>query len=134
MNREIKFRGMTNNGWVYGYYLAMQDDFGIATPTIYNLNTNKFIPVEEETVGQYTGIKDKNGNEIYEGDIFVSNNTHKYKVIYDDTRFIGINNIGVCYVDSCYKDGSSRIKVIGNIYENKELLKDEYRKSKYENS
>ena len=125
MNREIKFRGMSVNGWVYGYYLVMQDDFGSATPTIYDLKTNKFTPVEEETVGQYTGIKDKNGKEIYEGDIVGSNNGHKYKVIYDDTRFIGVCRGWVCYIDSCYMNGSSRLKVIGNVYENKEMMKNE---------
>lgn len=74
---------------------------------------------------QYTGIKDKNEKEIYEGDIFVRDN-HKFTVIYDDTRFIGVDgdrsgNGYCCYVDSCYKDGNSSLEVIGNIYENPEL-------------
>ena len=77
---------------------------------------------------QYTGIKDKKGKEIYEGDIFVHNN-HNFTVIYDDTRFIGVDSDRsgkgyCCYVDSCYKNGSSSIEVIGNIYENPELLKE----------
>lgn len=75
---------------------------------------------------QYTCLKDKNEKEIYEGDIFVHNN-QKFEVIYDGTRFIGVDsdrsgNGYVCYVDSHYKDGSSSIEVIGNIYENPELL------------
>ena len=75
---------------------------------------------------QYTGIKDKNGKEIYEGDIFAHNN-QKFEVIYDGTRFIGVDgdrsgNGYCCYVDSCYKNGSSSIEVIGNVYENPELL------------
>ena len=76
---------------------------------------------------QYTGLKDKNGKEIYEGDIFATDNNHNFTVIYEDTRFIGVDGDRdgkgyVCCVDSCYKDGSSSIEVIGNIYENPELL------------
>lgn len=76
---------------------------------------------------QYTGVKDKNGKEVYEGDVFIHNN-HKFEIIYDDTRFIGIDHkdraIGdgyCCYVDCQYKDGSSSIEVIGNVYDNPEL-------------
>lgn len=76
---------------------------------------------------QYTGIKDKNGKEIYEGDIFATDNNHNFTVIYEDTRFIGVDGDRsgkgyVCCVDSCYKNGSSSIEVIGNVYENPELL------------
>ena len=76
---------------------------------------------------QYTGIKDKKGKEIYEGDIFATYNNHNFTVIYEDTRFIGVDADRdgkgyVCCVDSCYRDRSSSIEVIGNIYENPELL------------
>lgn len=57
---------------------------------------------------------------------FFSSHNRKYKVIYDGTRFIGVNydRERVCYVDSCYKNGSSRLEIVGNIYENPELLKE----------
>lgn len=76
----------------------------------------------------YTGVNDCKNKEIYEGDIFAHNN-QKFEVIYDGTRFIGVDGDrsgkGYCYyVDSCYKDGSSSIEVIGNVYENPRLMKE----------
>jgi uncharacterized phage protein (TIGR01671 family) len=83
---------------------------------------------ERFVLSQYTGIKDISGVEIYEGDIFIARNSHncKFKVIYDGSRFIGVNydRERVCYVDSCYKNGSSRLEIIGNIYENPGLLEE----------
>lgn len=109
--------------WVYGGLHLLSKMPHIHTDPF----TKKSINIE--TIGQYTGLKDKNGKEIYEGDIVKSISSKVgyviflqqemgYVVVWDncDTR-LGHRNRGGGY--DC--DGS--IEVIGNIYDNPELVK-----------
>ena len=76
---------------------------------------------------QYTGVKDKNGKEIYEGDIlFFRDENTKYVVVWQDAAFI-IKSIEIrkyseemCWID----DTEICCEIVGNIYENKNLLEE----------
>lgn len=124
--REIKFRAWDkeHKEWVNYSITDNKLEFYVKKADRWKIDQRgrRFV------LSQCTGIKDINGEEIYEGDIFIARNYHncKFKVIYDGSRFIGVNydRERVCYVDSSYKDGSSRLEIIGNIYENPELLKE----------
>ena len=116
-NREIKFRGLSVKGriWQYGNYVFLRHD------KHYILSfEDDWVAVDPETVGQYTSLKDKNGKEIYEGDILRDSVDYStYKVIYEDHTFKIMNittgyRIGITFVSHC--------KQVGNIYENDDLL------------
>jgi hypothetical protein len=141
--REIKFRGYDKDtgSWHYGNYVRLErvsgyawsgdpiaaeikhqkenfDDYIFFTEmNDWGLETKKLkATVVRESVGQYTGLKNKNGAEIYEGDI-IDVNGEIGEVYYDS------NN--VCFevnVDIDHNPCIGRYEVIGNIYENPELL------------
>ena len=120
MNRVIKFRGkwLYNDEWVYGYILEFR-----GKTEIYNANPDGSLfwaNVYPQTVGQYTGLHDAIGREIYEGDILREGETgNTLQVVYDAPEF--------CFKDNAYGyrflNHAENFKVVGNIYDNPELLK-----------
>ena len=131
--RNIKFRGKSNGEWVYGLLLKSDKDDEYQY-LIQSENEKckccgkelvKYFITDEETIGQYTGLKDKNGKEIYEGDIvkvFTNKEWRIGKIIYEHSEFtIDVTN------NKDLKYGRTSIienltEVIGNIYDNLELL------------
>lgn len=119
-NREILFRGKSvlSNEWIYGYYYFD----GIHTILDKNLHT---FAVGEETVGQYTGLKDKNGKKIFDGDILEiyggDKNSCRYELV---TIYYDIGN-GIRVTYGQYEHNGHApywVKVVGNKTDNPELL------------
>jgi uncharacterized phage protein (TIGR01671 family) len=119
--REISFRGKYgNNPWIYGSLVARnRNNNGIQAQ-----NSSVAILVDDGSVGQYTGMNDSMGKEIYEGDIVrTSDNDDELAVVEwddEDLRFTVthgnvVNGLGEGYY-------SREVEVIGNMYDNPELL------------
>jgi len=142
MNREIIFRGKSigTGKWLYGYLF----NYGLTAPSnvpcisvcvpkswkeAYNLYT-----MHPDTIGQYTGLKDKAGKKIFEGDILEyigkrednMNKVYRRKVVFHEGMFALLSKELQAYSAlnyHCMKDGRSAWRVIGNIHDNPKLIK-----------
>lgn len=151
MKREIKFRAkrIDNGEWDYGYYvvhhIALTDVdkdtnqiVRVGTNVVHTLfndqrkdNKGYYKDINPDTLGQFTGLIDKNGKEIYEGDIIGCHNPDiVHLIFYNESqgRFMAALNgdiendfFGVCGLDDSRWNASK--EVIGNIHDNLELLK-----------
>ena len=132
--REILFRGKTAGGeWVYGDLLNVGVDYDYAIRTYGGREHGQVNAVNGKTVGQYTGLTDKNGKKIFEGDIVEghchsqwSHRLQRCVVEYDRDTFVARHYVeqgGVMRYYSYKVLFSKDVVVIGNIHDNPELMK-----------
>lgn len=142
MNREILFRAKCSGNWRYGSYVHFDKK---PTHNCCNCNYKDFIVTNEEdgehyypitelsSIGQYTGLKDKNGKKIFEGDILEyigkrkdnMNKVYRRKVVFHEGMFALLSKELQAYSAlnyHCMEDGRSAWRVIGNIHDNPELI------------
>lgn len=129
--REIKFRGKSTtkfddkNIWIYGDLLQPTEICYIYEISDCNSIDGSRYEVNENTIGQYTGLKDKNGKEIYEGDV-----VHLLGGICEQGFYeIDIKNKIDNFIEDTYflteaLNQGATLEVIGNIYDNPELVKE----------
>ncbi len=152
MTREILFRGKrVNNGeWVEGYYSPVNIPITGNMGHFINVGGYRAVEIDPDTVGQFTGLTDKNGAKIFEGDILACHNNPKdiYKVVLGEFNVIDTETFEIVEnvvgwhteviptadplsavepfnlpmpLNKFYLERSEMV-VIGNIYDNPELL------------
>ena len=139
MNREILFRGkrLGNNEWLYGSHFTDSGEDYIIPQNLLGINDYEEYQVDQNTVGQFTGQYDKNDKKIYEGDVVrweypdydnytgwrgTVKNVCKVTFEYGSFRINAYPyNLGSC--EDFFEDKETYgLEVIGNIYDNPELL------------
>lgn len=125
MNRKLKFRGKSFNTGLWSYGDLRQD----------NIRRKAYVEyeVDPETIGQFTGLTDCNGKEIYEGDmlsftvfdVFGGDRQYRGTVRYCGSRFmIWLSLDGeVCLDLDWVIEQDDELEIIGNIYDNPEIIK-----------
>ena len=134
--REIKFRGkcVHSDAWAYGSFVDYGEE---ELPEIHGFDPYREgvdnwreITVERNTLGQFTGLTDKNGREIYEGDVFLDTEYYEptyRKIVYRNGQWEAVASDGIwCPLlkdQEPLSDELRHIEIIGNIHDNPELLK-----------
>jgi len=133
--REIKFRGYSKdeNTWVYGFpYIGIPETYYsyIVPEWLYNgypsdgnLVFEKSYEVDYKTITQYTGKQDKNGREIYEGDI----DSHGYVIMWSERKALFCPHFYQPtlerWSEASYPLDAESIEIVGNFYETPQLIK-----------
>ena len=127
MNRERKYRvwDISHETFlptdVYALITSDFGAFGIMLKDWDNYKEGEYLYPNSQIQSDFTGLLDKNGKEIYEGDIYhMGDNTITYTVVWNDSGFIGKQNGSSSYAGLEY--WMDRIEIIGNVYENKNLI------------
>ena len=134
--REILFRGKGTHGlnsgdWIYGYYVK---DFWMPTSSGFGIlpidkEKGGYCEVAPETVGQHTGLTDKNGTKIFEGDILAFSDRlvyvhwHDYCGCWDCSYIKEVKGKATLCEDRSPNKWRYNAEVIGNIHDNPKLMK-----------
>lgn len=125
-SREIKFRGkrLTDSEWIYGYYFVNRGEHFIVKDELAPTgNTFLDYEVDEKTVGQFSGYTDINNKEIYEDDIVQDKYGSIGRICFTMYGWsIDYGGGDIFILSECINDNDG-IKIIGNYFENPELLK-----------
>ena len=125
MNRQIKFRGFSSKDDRFHYGFAFNPHLDVW----YILHSDDDLPFKEtereclvakSSIGQFTNLHDKNGNEIYEGDVLQTRSGIGY-MVFDNCGY-AIKSPGSEAVDYEFSAFYLECEIIGNIYENPELI------------
>ena len=129
--REILFRAkrIDDGEWIEGFlfstnehiYIAYQNQFD---DDLFLSPKEIFIEVDPETICQYTGLTDKNGRKIFDGDIIMHETAGKIKVKFEKSEFmvVGIDRTMFrAWLSSIH----GNFRIIGNIFDNPELIGDQ---------
>ena len=140
MSREIKFRAWDDKDkcWLLGYEYSNLGGFSMFGECMlfneWSDIINRFILNQKDRTEddlklmQFTGLKDKNGVDIYEGDIFpsTSDGIKYYKLVFENGGFVLYHNLGYWGTLAKFIEASQKfnfnLEVTGNIYENPQLL------------
>lgn len=138
--REILFKAkrIDNGEWIEGHYTECRGEtfIGIDTSSMFELfcpPVIRWFKVDSETICQFTGLCDKNGNKIWENDILMAHLDESYpeNVTYETVEWnvagwVGreTDSIGRQYLD---KFDLEHYEVVGNIFDNPELLQEEHK-------
>ncbi len=125
--REIIFRGKNDftNEWYYGY-LMNKPQYGLCIEFVDEKDVQNNIVVNPNTIGQFTGLTDKNGQRIFEDDIVMKrtyNGKKPMRVVFSFGCFHCGFGGGSSTASHPYTLDDKQIEVIGNIHDNPDLLK-----------
>lgn len=129
--REIKFRGFNrkNSEWLYGFYLQNRGAHFVCPDEFADGKSWDDYEIDPDTLGQFTGLQDKNGTDIFEGDIIRWDKDQKlYVVVFRNGMFYA--SVEECnphiyggFPLWCLCEEEQHCAIVGNTLDNKNLLK-----------